>query len=150
MVACSGGFRPTGSISLGLNILNMYPLPNNQSTTIGTNHQFIQPTFDTLLYQPAIKFDYQITQGLRASFKYQGNNIEQARNAIGSLPGWNDAITPIPNKGTEAVTVNYNINSTTFLEGHLRTRRKSAGWLRRDSRERRSRTRGRRGWRIFR
>ena len=29
---------------LGLNILKMYPLPNNQSTTIGTNQQFIQPT----------------------------------------------------------------------------------------------------------
>jgi hypothetical protein len=101
---------------LGLNILKMYPLPNNQSTTIGTNHQFILPTFDTLLYQPAVKFDYQITQGLRASFKYQGNNMSK-RETLVSLPGWNDAIVPIPNKGTEAVTVNWSINATTFLEG---------------------------------
>ena len=35
----------------------------------------------------------------------------------GSLPGWNDTIVPIPEKGTEVVTVNYNISSTTFLEG---------------------------------
>ena len=115
-MACSGGSRPTGSIGLGLNILKMYPLPNNQSTTIGTNHQFIRPTFDTLLYQPAIKLDYQITQGLRVSVKYQGNNMSK-RDTLVSLPGWNDAIVPIPRKGTEAVTVNYSINATTFLEG---------------------------------
>ena len=114
--ACSGGYPPTGCIRLGLNILKMYPLPNNQSTTIGTNHQFIQPTFDTLLYQPALRLDYQVTQGLRVSFKYQGNNMSK-RVTLGSLPGWNDAIVPIPNKGTEAVTVNYNINASTFLEG---------------------------------
>ena len=101
---------------LGLNILKMYPLPNNQSTTIGTNHQFIQPTYDTLLYQPALRLDYQMTPGLRVSFKYQGNNMSK-RVTLGSLPGWNDAIVPIPEKGTEAVTVNYNINATTFLEG---------------------------------
>ena len=101
---------------LGLNILKMYPLPNNQSTTIGTNHQFIQPTYDTLLYQPALRLDYQVTQGLRVSFKYQGNNMSK-RVTLGSLPGWNDGIVPIPEKGTEAVTVNYNINASTFLEG---------------------------------
>jgi len=102
--------------SLGLNILNMYPLPNNQSTTIGTNHQFIQPTFDTLLYQPALRLDYQMTPGLRVSFKYAGNNNAK-RASLGSLPGWNDTIVPIPKKGSEVVTVNYNISSTTFLEG---------------------------------
>ena len=101
---------------LGLNILKMYPLPNNQSTTIGTNHQFIQPTYDTLLYQPALRSTTRCTLGLRVSFKYQGNNMSK-RVTLGSLPGWNDAIVPIPEKGTEAVTVNYNINSSTFLEG---------------------------------
>ena len=101
---------------LGLNILKMYPMPNNQSTTIGTNHQFIQPTYDTLLYQPALRLDYQVTQDLRVSFKYQGNNMSK-RVTLGSLPGWNDGIVPIPEKGTEAVTVNYNINASTFLEG---------------------------------
>ena len=75
--------------------------PNNQSTTLGTNHQFIRPTWDTRLYQPALKFDYQVTAGLRASFKYQGNNLSK-RVTLGSLPGWNDGITPIPRKGTEA------------------------------------------------
>jgi hypothetical protein len=100
---------------LGLNILKMYPTPNGQSTTIGTNHQFIQPTYDTLLYQPAVKLDYQLTPGLRVSVKYQGNNMSK-RVTLGSLPGWNDAIVPIPRKGTEAVTVNYNVNPTTFLE----------------------------------
>jgi hypothetical protein len=102
--------------SLGLNILKMYPLPNNQSTTIGTNHQFIQDTYDTLLYQPALRVDYQMTPGLRVSFKYAGNNNSK-RVTLGSLPGWNDTIVPIPQKGTETVTVNYNISSTTFLEG---------------------------------
>ena len=94
----------------------MYPLPNNQSTTIGTNHQFIQPTYDTRLYQPALRLDYQLTPGLRFSFKYAGNNNAK-RASLGTLPGWNDTIVPIPQKGSEVVTVNYNISSTTFLEG---------------------------------
>ena len=102
--------------SLGLNILKMYPMPNDQSTTIGTNHQFIQPTYDTLLYQPALRLDYQMTPGLRFSFKYAGNNNAK-RASLGSLPGWNDTIVPIPKKGTEVVTVTYNLSSTTFLEG---------------------------------
>ena len=101
---------------LGLNILKMYPLPNNESTTIGTNHQFIQPTWDTLLYQPALRLDYQMTPGLRFSFKYAGNNNAK-RASLGSLPGWNDTIVPIPERGTEVFTVNYNISSTTFIEG---------------------------------
>ncbi len=101
--------------SIGLSLLNLYPMPNNQSATIGTNHQFIQPTYDTLLYQPALRVDYQLSERLRASFKYQGNNNAK-RVSIGTLPGWNDSITPIPHKGTEAVTVNYSINPLTFLE----------------------------------
>ena len=71
---------------LGLNILKMYPLPNSQSTTIGTNHQFIQPTYDTLLYQPALRLDYQVTPGLRVSFKYQGNNRREARGRCTLCP----------------------------------------------------------------
>ncbi len=110
------GKIPAGRLyQLGLNLLNSYPMPNGTSNTIGTNHQFIQPTYDTLLYQPALKFDYQPMTSLRVSFKYQGNNMSK-RETLGSLPGWNDAIVPIPKKGTEAVTVNYNINSSTFLE----------------------------------
>ena len=134
---------------LGLNILKMYPLPNNQSTTIGTNHQFIQPTYDTLLYQPALKLDYQVTQGLRVSFKYQGNNMSK-RVTLGSLPGWNDAIVPIPNKGHGSGDGQLQHQRVDVPRGHLRTRRKPAGWLRRASGELTSRTRGRRGWRIFR
>ena len=87
--------------SLGLNILKMYPMPNNQSTTIGTNHQFIQPTYDTLLYQPAMRVDYQMTPGLRFSFKYSGNNNAK-RASLGSLPGWNDTIVPIPERARKS------------------------------------------------
>ena len=114
--ASSGGFPQDRLYSLGLNILKMYPMPNDQSTTIGTNHQFIQPTYDTLLYQPALRFDYQITPGLRVSFKYQGNNRREARLArlAARLERHDHAD---PEEGHGSVTVNYNISSTTFLEG---------------------------------
>ena len=64
----------------------------------------------------------------------QGSNMSK-RVTLGSLPGWNDAIVPIPEKGTEAVTVNYNINATTFLEGTYGRAGKPAGRAAAGSRE---------------
>ena len=130
--ACSGRIPADRLYPLGLNILKMYPLPNNQSTTIGTNHQFIQPTYDTLLYQPALRLDYQVTPGLRVSFKYQGNNNAQARQ-LGSLPGWNDADRADSGKGHGSGDGQLQHQRVDVPRRHLRTRRQPAGRLRRAS-----------------
>ena len=99
----------------GLNILKMWPLPTS-SNVVGTNLQFIRPEEETLAYQPAVRFDYQALPSLRVSYKYQGQITRQQVNQ-GNMPGWNDTVTPFTGVGTDAVSVNYNLNQTTFLEG---------------------------------
>ena len=100
---------------LGLNILKMWPLPTSSSVP-GRNLEFLRPAEDTLQYQPAFRFDYQVMPSLRVSYKYQGQ-IDRKQVNQGTIPGWNDAITPYTGRGTDAVTANYNLSSTMFLEG---------------------------------
>jgi Carboxypeptidase regulatory-like domain len=102
----------------GLALLNMWPLPGGDSTIPGTNLQYIRPTEKTLSYQPAVRFDYQALPSLRISYKYQGQIARQQVNQ-GSIPGWNDTVTPYTGVGTDAASVNYNLNQTTFLEGTI-------------------------------
>jgi hypothetical protein len=99
----------------GLAILNLWPLPTS-SNVVGTNLQFIRPPQDTLQYQPVGRVDYQVLPSFRVSYKYQGQ-IDRKQINQGTIPGWNDAITPYTGRGTDAVTVNYNLSSTMFLEG---------------------------------
>jgi len=100
----------------GLNILKMWPMPNFQGTTTGRNYEIIRPEEKILGYQPAVRVDYQPLQALRVSVKYQGA-IQRQQVFNGTIPGWNDSKMVHPRIGTEAVTVNYSINPTTFLEG---------------------------------
>ena len=99
----------------GLNILKMWPLPNGQGTTTGRNYEIIRPAESILGYQPAVRFDYQPLQSLRVSVKYQGA-IQRQQIFNGTIPGFNDSKMVHPRIGTEAVTVNYSISPTTFLE----------------------------------
>ena len=100
----------------GLNILKMWPLPNGAGTTTGRNYEIIRPSESILGYQPAIRVDYQPTSALRISAKYQGA-IQRQQTFNGTIPGFNDSKMVHPRIGTEAITVNYNINQSTFLEG---------------------------------
>jgi Carboxypeptidase regulatory-like domain len=102
----------------GLNILKMFPMPNLTNIPAGQayNFEITRPQEDTISYQPAFRIDYQPLQKLRVSFKYQGQITRRQVNQ-GTLPGWNDSMAPKPRIGTEAVTVNYNLSSTMFLEG---------------------------------
>jgi hypothetical protein len=99
----------------GLNILKMWPMPTS-SNVAGTNLQFIRPPEDTLQYQPAARVDYQPLPSLRVSYKYQGQ-IDRRQVNQGTIPGWNDLKTPYTGRGTDAVSVNYNLSSTMFIEG---------------------------------
>lgn len=99
----------------GLNILRMYPMPTS-SSIIGRNLEFVRPPEDTLSYQPAFRFDYQPFAALRVSYKFQGQ-ITRRQVLNGTIPGWNNTLDPFPIVATDAVSVNYNLNSTTFVEG---------------------------------
>ena len=99
----------------GLNILKMWPMPNNASTTTGHNYQIIRPAESILGYQPAVRFDYQPTASLRVSVKYQGA-IQRQQTFNGTIPGFNDSKMVHPRIGTEGVTVNYSLSPTTFIE----------------------------------
>ena len=100
----------------GLNILKMWPLPNSTSAPgQAYNYQLTRPEETALSWQPAIRLDYQPTQKLRATFKYSGwQQRNQAFN--GSLPGFNDTKMQRPVVSTWAVTGNYTISPTMFLE----------------------------------
>ncbi|MEO7189471.1 MAG: carboxypeptidase-like regulatory domain-containing protein [Vicinamibacterales bacterium] len=113
------GRIPAGRLyQTGLNILNLYPLPNIANVPGGQayNYQLTRPSETALAWEPAVRLDYQASQALRTSFKYSG---WAQRNQVfnGSIPGFNDAQMQHPVVSTFAVTANYSLNPTTFLEG---------------------------------
>ena len=66
----------------------MWPLPNIDNAPAGQpyNFEITRPSESILSTQPAMRFDYQPTQKLRASFKYSGfSQREQVQQ--GSIPG---------------------------------------------------------------
>src|SRR5207245_10696141 len=73
----------------GLNILNLYPLPNAIQPGVGFNYQTIRPKESILSWQPAVRIDYQPTTKLRATGKYSG--WQQRRDVVpGLINGFND------------------------------------------------------------
>jgi len=100
----------------GINLLNLYPLPNIDGAGLGYNYEITRPVEKALAQQPAVRVDYQPTQKLRATAKYSGF-IQRNQVFNGTLPGFNDAQQQDPVIYTFATTVNYNFNSSTFLEG---------------------------------
>ena len=102
---------------IGLNILNMYPLPTGTAAPgVAYNFEITRPSESLLAYQPAIRLDYQASNSWRATFKMT-NWSQRKQTVLGSVPGFNDTRMQNPHVGTMAVTFNYNLNATTFLEG---------------------------------
>lgn len=100
----------------GLNILKMYPMPNVNVPGAAYNFESVRPTESLLAWQPALRIDYQPWPSLRGTFKYSGWG--QKNVAVnGTIPGFNDTQQYKPTVGTMAVTVNYTISPTMFLEG---------------------------------
>ena len=111
------GRIPTGRLyQTGVNLLNLYPLPNIEGAGLGYNYEITRPEEKALSQQPAVRVDYQPFQKLRATAKYSGF-IQRNQVFNGTLPGFNDAQQQDPVIYTFATTVNYNFNSSTFLEG---------------------------------
>ena len=99
----------------GLNILNLWALPNIDGTRLPYNYQGTRPTESVLSWQPAFRFDYNVKQNLRATFKYSAW-WQADHTFVGTIPGFNDTTMqhrPVDNYTT---SVNYALNSTTFVE----------------------------------
>ena len=108
---------------LGQAILNRYPLPNRPQGA-GENYNYQiggagfpdLPLVDQLLQQPAIRLDYQLSSKLRVTGKYSGQR-QRVLTTPGLIPGFTDVLFPYPFITNYAITTNYAINPTTFLEG---------------------------------
>ncbi len=101
----------------GQAVLNRYPLPNvTQTTGMNYNWEGPDPTYDQLTQQPAIRLDYQLSSKLRVTGKYSGQR-QRAVVQPGFIGGFSDAYVPYPVITNYAITVNYVLNSTTFIEG---------------------------------
>jgi len=101
----------------GLAVLNRYPLPNvTQVPGQNYNYQVQAPTTDNLTQQPTVRLDYQMSSKLRVTGKYSG---QRARKLVtpGTIQGFTDVLNPYPFITNYGVTADYQINSSTFLEG---------------------------------
>ena len=125
--------------STGLALLSRYPTPNvAQGPGQNYNYEVAAPTTDNLTQQPAIRLDYQLSSKLRFTGKYSG---QRARKLItpGTIQGFNDVQNPYPFITNYGVTVDYTMNSSTFIEG-------TYGFIRKPARRRRLDRRHSNGW----
>jgi Carboxypeptidase regulatory-like domain len=109
--------------ALGLALLSRYPLPNKiQEINTTYNYQIggdgysTLPSVSNLVQQPALRLDYQMSPNLRVTGKYSGQR-ERVLVRPGLIPGFTDVLFPYPYITNYAVTVNYTLNSSTYLEG---------------------------------
>ncbi len=101
----------------GVALLNRYPQPNvEQLPGMNYNYEVQPPVYDQLTQQPAIRIDYQLSSKLRFTGKYSGQRQRRVTQP-GIIQGFTDAYVPYPYITNYGITVNYVINSTTFLEG---------------------------------
>ena len=101
----------------GLNILNMFPLPNIANVPPRQNYNFelTRPDESILSWQPVVRVDYQPIQKLRATFKYSA--WQQKRHTFnGTIPGFNDTRMQHAPVASATVSINATLGKTTFLE----------------------------------
>jgi hypothetical protein len=101
----------------GVAVLNRYPLPNvTQAANTNYNLQIDPPKVKQTVQQPAIRLDYQLSSKLRVNGKYSGQR-QAPLTTPGLIPGFTDVLSPYPFITNYAVTANYTMNPTTFIEG---------------------------------
>jgi hypothetical protein len=116
------GRIPQGDLyAPGLAILNMFPRANHtQAVGENYNYEVTAPVTKTYTYQPSVRMDYQFSPQLRFSAKFNGQNNAPGRPVNpGSMPGFNDTqrIQGTEWTSTWAVTGNYSLSPTMFIEG---------------------------------
>jgi hypothetical protein len=102
----------------GIAALNRYPQPNvEQIAGRSYNYELLTPPgTKQLTQQPAIRLDYQLSQKLRITGKYSGER-QRVLTTPGIIQGFSDVIFPYPFITNYAVTANYAITPTMFVEG---------------------------------
>jgi len=109
-----GNIPPSDLYSYGLTILNLYPMPNVTTPGLPYNYEVPFPSQSVMSQAPDMKFDYQPTSKLRASFKldlwHQPNTV-----VAGSIPGLFDSQQYKSWFYVWASSVIYTINPTTIL-----------------------------------
>jgi hypothetical protein len=101
----------------GAALLNRYPLPNvEQIPGRNFNYEVPAPAVKDLQQQPAIRMDYQMSSKLRVTGKYSGERRRRLTTP-GLIQGFNDVFNPNPFITNYAITVNYALSPTTFMEG---------------------------------
>ncbi len=101
----------------GLNILRQYPLPNMANVPALQNYNFelTRPEESILSTQPALRFDYQPLQNLRATFKLSAWS-QRDHTFNGTIPGYNDTRMQNAPVFSYTTSVNYTLSPTMFLE----------------------------------
>jgi Carboxypeptidase regulatory-like domain len=103
--------------STGVAILKRYPEPNiQQAAGTNFNYQINPPAVKDLQQQPAIRLDYQLSSKLRVTGKYSGQRARRLTTP-GLIQGFTDVFNPNPFITNYAITANYAISPTTFMEG---------------------------------
>ena len=118
----SGCFRDGGVLGripqdrlyqLGLNVLNIWPLPN--TTGLNYNLELARPVIDNLTQQPLLRIDYQVSSRMRILGKYASQR-QRVFVTPGTIPGFNDITTKHPFIHHFAVTADYALTPTMFVE----------------------------------
>src|SRR5581483_4724137 len=99
---------------LGLNILNLWPLPNTSG--LGYNLALVPPIDKRMTHQPVVRSDYQVYSKLRVTAKYAGQRAT-VKPTPGSIPGFNDVLNAFPFTTNYSTTVDYAMNASTVVEG---------------------------------
>jgi hypothetical protein len=101
----------------GVNILRRYPLPNIDGVPPQQNFNYraARPEESIYSWQPAARVDYQPTSALRLSVKYSAWD-QKSVVFSGTLPGFNDTTMQGAPVSSLALTGNYALNPTTFVE----------------------------------
>jgi Carboxypeptidase regulatory-like domain len=103
--------------STGVAILKRYPEPNiQQAAGTNFNYQINPPAVKDLQQQPAIRLDYQLSSKLRVTGKYSGQRARRLTTP-GLIQGFTDVFNPNPFITNYAITANYAMSPTTFMEG---------------------------------
>src|ERR1700730_18220157 len=100
---------------LGLNVLNMYPLPNTNG--LNFNLRTVQPKDTRNTQQPVVRVDYQASGRLRLSARL-ASQVATSKPMPGTLPGYNDFFQKLNSRYAPGATAVYTLNATTILEGN--------------------------------
>jgi Carboxypeptidase regulatory-like domain len=112
---------------LGLNVLNLWPLPNDNAGFAGLNsynYTDVSPTVKSHQRQETVRLDYQLSSNLRVGGKLIRQDATREPNQSGQsfsqgaalLTGFNDAVETRPDAYQFSLNGSYSLNPTTFVE----------------------------------